>query len=181
MVWKEYELKSEIEAFGPNEKDVNGKTYAEELKEVEAAKKKEEEKKKAIIAARIAKRNKEMKKYEEQDDAMFNNILQKQMAEKKEHEKANMAEAAAQAPAVEGPPPPPPVEAPSPPAGPGANIDCDKATGNLLPGQDCGSIHMPPQSKEEAALANTGSGSQPIAGAAALEHPLLGVPGSSSP
>jgi hypothetical protein len=141
-----YDAEAEVEAFGPNTKDVNGKTYGEELKEARDKAAKEEAKKKAILEARLKKRNAEMAKYEKKDDQMFSKAFSNIHEDHVMAEKRSVAEAAAGAHAIMYPKPdlskalspaPPPYK------GPGKNIDCDEATGDYEPGNECGDIRQP--------------------------------------
>jgi hypothetical protein len=70
-----YDAESEVEAFGANAKDVNGKTYGQELaalKKKAAAKKAAEEKKEAAL---MKKRNAEIAAAEKKDDARLKKLF----------------------------------------------------------------------------------------------------------
>lgn len=151
-----YSVKEMIKAFGANDKDVNGETYGEELAKLEAKKAKEEAKEKAILDKRIAKRNAEMKKYEEQDDAIYAKAFGKEVKDTHDEEVAGVKEAAAGASKAIAEEPAPTISSKHKPYdGPGKNIDCDKATGDLMPGNECGHIHQPSdESKDIKALGN---------------------------
>lgn len=178
-----YSVKQMIAAFGANDKDVNGETYGEELAKLEAKKAKEEAIEKAKQDKLIAKRNAEIAKYEKKDDAVFSKAFGTEVKETDEHEVQGMKEASTDPDGVMKPQKPSPSHVisskPHHYDGPGANIDCDKASGDLMPGNECGKIHQPSdESKSMKALGNRDY-SLPIKGSTKIDglDPGAGVPG----
>lgn len=121
-----------------------------------------------------------MKKYEEQDDKVFANAFGKEVKDTHNAKVAGYEEAKAEGSKAIAEKPAPTVSSkPKAYDGPGKNIDCDKATGDLMPGNDCGHIHQPAgESKAMKALGNRDY-SKPIKGSTKIDglDPGAGVPG----
>lgn len=176
-----YAVKQMIAAFGAKDTDVNGETYGEELAKLEAKKAKEEAIEKAKEDKLIAKRNAEIAKYEKKDDAVFSKAFGKEVKDTDDHEVQGMEEASSDPDGAMTPEAPAHVisSKPKPYDGPGSNIDCDKASGDLMPGNECGEVHQPTgETKSEKALGNRDY-SQPMKGSTKIDglDPGAGVPG----